>query len=181
MCDRVLPEAEFAMDAYRTRHNKGPGRCRDCDKEVARARSALSPSQKLGDCADNSAAYEMARVTCQAHAWGSGYYTRSEKSAAVEKVARRQKGENQEGIRGLSAGERRTAEAVMLEDAERRQVQEYRDLDQKAQDRLSEPQEGTSKSRQASEAEQARKDRVKALRQARKDPDWKPEPMRKGS
>ena len=104
----------------------------DCDRELARARSSLSPSQKLGDCADNSAAYEMARETCAAHSWGRGYYTKSVKAAAVERAKRRVKGERvEEGIRGLSAGERRTAEAVLVETRSFEVAMEAKDLDRR--------------------------------------------------
>ena len=170
LCNRTLPESDFATDGYRVRMKKGPGRCRDCDREVARARSSLAADQKLSSCVDNAAAYDMAREVCAAHAWGRGYYSQTMKAAAVERADRRLKGQNQEGIRGLTTGERRAAEAVMVEGAERRQVEELRDLDRRAAERS--PVGGTEP---VTQADSDRKAAVRAARAARRNPDWEPE------
>ena len=173
LCNRTLPEADFATDGYRARMKKGPGRCRDCDREVARARSSLAADKKLSSCVDNAAAYEMAREVCAAHSWGKGYYNYSVKAAAVERADRRLKGQNQEGIRGLTTGERRAAEAVMVEHAERKQVAELRNLDRRAAERRKKPADTIPAAIPAADSE--RKAAVRAARAARRNPDWEPE------
>ena len=129
-CERLLPEADFSLDAYRRRHNKGPGRCRDCDREYARAKTAISPSGKYGE-ADHSLAVHLAKETCGNHAWGAGYYSKS----AVAAASARDATQRIRGRRELTAGERRVKEAVRQVGAERRQVEELRELDRAAQKR----------------------------------------------
>ena len=133
LCERALHESEFANDAYRRRHNKGPGRCRDCEREYSRALTATSPTGRYVD-GDHPAALNMAKETCRAHAWGRGYYSKSAVAAEQARDATAR-------IRGrveLTAAERRDAETVMREGAERKRVAEYREQDRAIEARLAE-------------------------------------------
>ena len=100
-CERKLPESEFAADNWRRERGKGPGRCVQCEKELARAKTAFSPTGRYGQ-ADHCYAYEAAKETCRAHAWGSGYYSRTDKADANERGLR---------IKELRGAERATAKA----------------------------------------------------------------------
>ena len=138
-CERIMPESDFSLDAYRKRHGKGPGRCRECDREYARAKTALSPTGKYGDVS-HSEAYWLAKDTCSQHSWGKGYYTMTDKAAVKERAGRvRDADRRAVGVRGLAAGERRVAEAVMVQGAERKRVREYREQDAAIAARLAEP------------------------------------------
>ena len=75
LCERALHEFDFAADAYRERTGRGPGRCRDCEREYSRALVATSPTGKYGD-ADHPVALEMAREVCREHAWGQTVYAK---------------------------------------------------------------------------------------------------------
>ena len=133
MCERALHRSEFAADAYRERTGRGPGRCIDCEREYSRALTALSPSGKYGD-ADHPAALNMARETCRAHSWGRGYYSKSDKAVVLARDATARI----RGRREPTAAERRDAETVMREGAERKRVAEYREQDRAIAARLAE-------------------------------------------
>lgn len=132
-CLRTLPEYEFAVDGYRKRMGKGPGRCQDCDNELARVRQSMSPTGKYSGCVDNSAAYKLAKETCRNHAWGTGYYSRSDKAAALASTAE----QRIRGGKSRTAAERRQDEDVRVGQREREQVAEYRELDKRADARTS--------------------------------------------
>ena len=166
LCERALHESEFSQDAYRRRHNKGPGRCRDCDREYGRALVATSPTGKYSD-GDHPAALNMAKETCRAHAWGNGYYSKSAVSSAKAEVAM----ERIRGRREQTASERRVSEEVLVMTGERRQVAELRDLDRRAQERVDKP----ADTMPADIPDSDRKAAVRAARLARRNPDWKPE------
>ena len=163
LCERALHESEFANDAYRRRHNKGPGRCRDCEREYSRALTATSPTGRYVD-ADHPAALNMAKETCAAHAWGRGYYTKTAVAAAKAEVATRRI----RGRRELTAGERNVAEEVLVMTGERKQVDELRDLDRRAAER-------SPAAVKVAQADSDRKAAVRAARAARRNPDWEPE------
>ena len=170
-CERMLPESDFSLDAYRRRHNKGPGRCRDCDREYARAKTALSPSGKYGD-ADHSLAVHLAKETCGNHAWGAGYYSKS----AIAAASARDATARIRGRRELTAGERRDTEAVRMETAERKQVEELRELDKRAAER----ENVADVIPEIIPADDERKAAVRAARAARRNPDWEPEKFGSG-
>ena len=166
-CERLLPESDFSLDAYRRAHNKGPGRCRDCDREYARAKTAISPSGKYGD-ADHSLAVHLAKETCSNHAWGAGYYSKS----AIAVASARDATARIRGREEQSAAERRDTEAVRMETAERKQVEELRDLDRRAQERVDKPADTIPEN---IPAVSDRKAAVRAARLARRNPDWVPD------
>ena len=167
LCDRALHESQFAQDAYRKRHNKGPGRCLDCEREYSRALTATSPTGKYSD-GDHPAALNMAKETCRAHAWGRGYYTQTAVSKAKADVATKRI----RGRRELTAGERNVAEEVLVETGERRQVMELRELDKRAAER-EKPADTIPAPIPAADSD--RKAAVRAARLARRNPDWEPE------
>ena len=168
LCERALHESEFAADAWRRRMGKGPGRCLDCEREYGRALVATSVNGKYSG-GDHSAALNMARETCAAHAWGRGYYSKSDVAVAQARDATAR-------IRGrveLTASERRASEAVLAETGERKQAEEVRELDRRAQTRAEKPADTIPKNIPAEDG--GRKARVRALREARRNPDWVPE------
>ena len=171
LCERALHESEFANDAYRRRHNKGPGRCLDCEREYSRALTATSPTGKYVD-ADHPAALNMAKETCRAHAWGRGYYTKTAVSKAKAEVATKRI----RGRRELTAGERRIAEEVLVETGERKQVEELRELDKRAAER----ENVADVIPEIIPADDERKAAVRAARAARRNPDWEPEKFGSG-
>ena len=163
-CSRILPEHEFALDAWRKARGKGPGgRCRDCDKEYSRALVATSPTGKYQD-ADHAAAYHMAKRTCQDHAWGSGYYDKGTRRAASQKA-------KQEGRTERTLSERRADEAELLEHGARRQSNRNRQLEEAAKKRTTaarrtKPAAAATAPEDDQEAA-ARKARIRAERAAR--------------
>ena len=170
LCERALHESEFSQDAYRKRHNKGPGRCRLCEREYGRALVATSPTGKYSD-GDHPAALNMAKETCAAHAWGRGYYTQTAVSKARAEVAT----ERIRGRRELTASERRDQEVVLVETGERKQVEELRALDRAAQER-----EKVAETIPENIPDSDRKAKVRAARAARRNPDWEPEKFGSG-
>ena len=184
-CERILPLAEFSMDAYRKRHNKGPGRCRDCDREYARAKTALSATGRYAD-APHAEAVILAKETCRTHSWGAGYYTDSDIAAATEEARTRRR---KPGLREGTTAERKQNEAVRMITRERKQVEEYRRLDAAAAQRQTTSDDGRASinsikegsiaepaepAEPADRAAEERKQRIRELRMARRDPDWKP-------
>ena len=167
LCERALHESEFANDAYRRRHNKGPGRCRDCEREYSRALTATSPTGRYVD-GDHPAALNMAKETCRAHAWGKGYYTKTAVGKAKAEIATKRI----RGRRELTASERRESEEVLVMTGERKQVAELRELDRRAQER-EKPADTIPAAIPAADSD--RKARVRAARAARRNPDWEPE------
>ena len=116
LCRRDLDKAEFARDAYRERTGRRPNRCRQCDREIARVKTIISPTGKYAD-ADHQAAYELAKRTCRAHAWGSAYYSRTEQNAALYRTADKH-----------SAADRYAAELRLAETAERAAAERQAEL-----------------------------------------------------
>ena len=139
-CDRVLPETEFPPDGWRRQRGKGPGtRCRDCDREYTRAKTAISPTGKLRD-ADHSAAYHLAKPVCQAHAWGTGYYSQTDKTNARQQAANARTGRPEK----MTATERRRAGDDLMRRAERDRARRDADLEHAANARASTPRPATT-------------------------------------
>ena len=133
-CLRVLPEGDFAVDRWRQRMKKGPGRCNDSEREYARAKSAFSPSSRYSD-ADHHSAYHAAKDTCRQHAWGSGYYSLSDKAHYREVVAVKSTGVGQGKDEIRTSVQRHADEAALHERAERNRAERERDLELAAQTR----------------------------------------------
>ena len=162
-CLRDLHESEFATDNWKKKRGRAPGRCQDCEKELARAKTALSPTWKFAD-ADHRAAYHMAKDTCRNHAWGAGYYDKRTISAARERVKAQQKGRAE---RTLS--ERRADETELLEHGARRQSDRNRQLEAAAKQRATAPAQLPPPAAAPEDDQEAadRRARIRALRAAR--------------
>ena len=138
-CERIMPRTEFATDRWREARGKNPGRCWDCERELARAKSAFSPTQRFAT-ADHTAAYYAAKDTCRNHAWGSAYYNKSVKAHYRELVAKmpgRGLGQGKDQIRTHT--QRHADEAVLHERAERNRADRERALETAVKARTSRP------------------------------------------
>ena len=180
-CDRVLSLLDFATDHYKQSRGKPPGRCRDCDKEYARARSAYSATGKLADCRDNAAAYFRAREICAAGAWGhSTYAIRGGPDDAEQVIARHQdEYERRYKPKEPTAAQRLKAEEKMLAGAERKFAERHQELDAAAKQRAAAGPvaEQSPAAAEDDEAARARKEKIRAQRAARRRQDWEPAPF----
>lgn len=182
-CDRQLSIALFATDHYKQSRGKPPGRCRLCDREYARARSAYSATGKLADCRANDAAYYRAREICAAHAWGQHNYAIRGGPDAIDAVLARndehyiryRKPKNEEP----TTKERREAEKTMMAGAERKFAERHQELDAAAKQRAAAgPVAEQSPAAPADdEATRARKEKIRAQRAARRRQDFEPAPF----
>ena len=181
-CDRVLSLLDFATDRYKSDRGKPPGKCRDCDREYGRARTAYSATGKLADCRNNAAAYFRAREICAAHAWGKhDYATRGGPDDPNQVIARhREEYERRYKPKEPTAAELREAEETMLAAAERKSAERHQELDAAARQRAAAgPVAEQSPAAPADdEATRARKEKLRAQRAARRRQDWEPAPFR---
>ena len=182
-CERELSLAEFATDNYKATRGKPPGRCRPCDREYARARTAYSPTGRLRDVSPigNAAAYFRAREICAAHAWGTHSYAIRGGPDDPGQVIRRHGAEYRRRYKREqpTTAELREYEEARFATAERRAAQRNRELDAAAKARaaVAAPAEKPPPPPPIDPAAAARKDKIRAMRAARRSPDWEPEPM----